>query len=334
MLSRVASSLYWMSRYVERSENIARYIDVNHHISLDSPFNSPQQWQALVTTTGDHENFEKRYPVADRASVIDFLTFDKENPNSILACLTKARENARSVRPALSAEMWEYVNRCYLMVRSPNARQMALDSTYEFCTQVRELCYLFTAATDGTMSRGEPWHFAHMGRMLERADQISRIVDVKYFILLPSADYVGTPLDAMQWSAMLKSVSGFAMYRQRFGRITPQNVAQFLILDDKFPRAIRFCIVGAEESMRAITGSAPGSFKNSAERLLGRMRSRLDYTQIEEIFATGMHEYLDDAQKRMNQIDDAIAEAFFQIRALPSAASHGGGPWSQSQSQH
>ncbi len=315
MLSRVANSVYWMSRYVERAENVARYIDVNQHLSLDSPANTPQQWEALVTTTGDHEAFKARYAVADRASVIEFLAFDKENPNSILACLTQARENARMVRPTLSNETWEYINRAYLAVRAPGAREQAREATYEFCLRVRELVGLFVSATDGSMARGEAWQFLHLGRMLERADQTSRIVDVKYYILLPSAADVGTPLDTLQWAAMLKSVSGFEMYRQSYGRITPSDVSQFLILDARFPRAIRFCVDAAEQSMHAITGSPPGSFRNDAERQLGRLRSRLDYTAIEEVLQAGMHEYLDDFQGRLNRIDVAIGKAFFQIKA-------------------
>lgn len=334
MLSRVASSVYWMSRYVERAENVARSIDVHHNLMLDSPYDAPEQWRALVATTGDHELFDKKYPEADREGVIRFLAFDRENPNSIISCLTQARENARSVRPALSMEVWEYVNRAFLMIRSEPARQMALDSTYDFCSNLRELCYLFAAAMDGSMSHGEAWSFAHLGRMLERADQTSRIVDVKYFVLLPSPDDVGTPLDAMQWAAMLKSVSGFAMYRQCFGRITPANVARFLILDDKFPRAIRFCLIEAENAMRAITSSPPGTYKNGAERLLGRLRSRFDYTQIEEVFSGGMHEFLDDTQRWVNRIDDAVSEAFFHASAgNESARTESPSPVAPSQTQ-
>jgi uncharacterized alpha-E superfamily protein len=331
MLSRVASSLYWISRYVERAENVARYIDVNQHLTLDHVGKASEQWLPLIVTTGDEADFVKRYPSVTRESVIEFLTFDLENPNSIISCLTMARDNARAVRPAISSEMWEYVNRAYLSLREPSARALALDCTWEFYTGVRELCYLFAAATDGTMAHGEAWHFAQTGRMLERADQTSRILDVKYFLLLPGVEYVGTPLDAIQWAALLKSVSAFAMYRQRYGRITPGKVAHFLMLDDKFPRAIRFCLIHAERSMRSITGSPQGSYQNPAERLLGRLRAELDYTHIDEIFDIGLHEYLDRVQGRMNEIDTALYQSFFQLRAIDPAAPLT--PPGQSQSQ-
>jgi uncharacterized alpha-E superfamily protein len=313
MLSRTANSIYWMSRYVERAENIARAIDVNHHMSLDLPGRSVQQWMPLVTTSGDHIDFMQRYKSPDRDKVVQFLTMDPKHSNSIASCIFRARENARGIRPSISAEMWEYVNRCYLMLRDEKILDLALNSTYEFCKQVRECCHLFHSATDATMSHGEPWLFAQLGRMLERADQTSRILDVKYFILLPAADYVGTPLDSLQWSALLKSVSGYAMYRHTHGRIDPKAVVKFLLLDDTFPRAIRFCIAAGENAMRAITGSPHGSHQNESERLLGRLRAQLDYQDIQEVLNSGLHEYLDQVQTDMNKIDSEIFVAFFQL---------------------
>jgi uncharacterized alpha-E superfamily protein len=166
------------------------------------------------------------------------------------------------------------------------------------------------------MSRGEPWHFAQMGRLLERADKTSRILDVKYFILLPSVSDVGTPLDAIQWSALLKSASALEMYRQRHGRISPDEVVSFLILDDEFPRALRFCLRGAEESLHAITGTAPTSFRNQAERRLGQLRSELDYAQVGDIIDHGLHEFIDAFQIKLNQVGEAIHTTFFAQRPL------------------
>jgi uncharacterized alpha-E superfamily protein len=313
MLSRTANSIYWVSRYVERAENIARAIDVNHHMSLDMPGRSIQQWMPLVTTTGDHADFMARYRLPDRDKVVQFLTMDPRNPNSIASCIVQARENARGIRPAISGDMWEYINRCHLLLREEKTLELALHSTYEFCKQIRECCHLFNSATDATLSHGEPWLFAQLGRMLERADQTSRILDVKYFILLPAADYVGTPLDSLQWSALLKSVSAYAMYRQAHGRIDPKQVVRFLLLDDRFPRSVHFCIAAAENSMRAITGSPRGSHQNEAERLLGRLRAQLDYQEIQEVLNSGLHEYLDQVQSDTNTIGKEINVAFFQL---------------------
>ncbi|MFI5378923.1 MAG: alpha-E domain-containing protein [Tepidisphaerales bacterium] len=325
MLSRTANAIYWMSRYIERAENVARAIDVNHHMMLDMPGRGNQQWMPLVTTTGDHADFIERYQSAEREHVIEFMTLDPKNPNSIASCIFTARENARGVRPAISGDMWEYINRFYLMLKESTTLETALNATYEFCTRVRECCHLVNAATDSTMSHGEPWRFAQLGRMLERADQTSRILDVKYFILLPAVEYVNTPLDSLQWSALLKSVSGYAMYRRDYGRIDPHNVVKFLLLDDGFPRAVRFCVAACEDSMRAITGSPRGTHQNEAERLLGRLRAQLDYQQIREIMNSGLHEYLDQVQSEINAIDSEIYAAFFQV--------HGAQAQTQTQTQ-
>src|SRR6266446_3896706 len=205
MLSRVAESIYWMSRYVERAENVARFIDVNLQLMLDSSFGQlEQQWKPLVSTTGDNEAFEKRYGEASQPNVIRFLTFDAENPNSILSCLRTARENARTVREIISSEMWLQLNKFFLMVTSAATDGEYLNSHLEFFAEVKNASHLFTGITDATMTHGEAWHFSHLGRMLERADKTSRILDVKYYIILRSTSDVGTPFDGSQWSSRLR----------------------------------------------------------------------------------------------------------------------------------
>ena len=187
MLSRVADSIYWMGRYVERAENVARFVDVNLNLMLDAPTGVDQQWQPLVNITGDHEGFTKRYGEATQEKVIQFLTFDRENPNSILSCLRAARENARSVREIISSEMWLQLNQFYLMVNSAAVTTNGHETPHDFFTEVKLASHLFAGVTDSTMTHGEAWHFCQLGRKLERADKTSRILDVKYFILLRSA---------------------------------------------------------------------------------------------------------------------------------------------------
>ncbi len=179
--------------------------------------------------------------------------------------------------------MWEELNKFYLMVRSTRTNANFWDNAWDFFKDVRLSSHLLEGITVATMSHGEAWHFARMGRLLERADKTSRILDVKYFTLLPSVDDVGTPLDTVQWSALLESASALEMYRKRFGRILPDHVADFLILDREFPRAVHFCLIKAEESLLSITGGQRGHFRTVAEQRLGRLRSQLDYTQITEI---------------------------------------------------
>ena len=316
MLSRVADSLYWLARYMERVENIARFVDVNLHLTLDLPGGVVAQWDPLVTITGDHESFSERYGAATEENVIQFLTFDPDYANSIYCCVRDARENARSIREVISSEMWEQVNQFHLFLKDSAGRSMAGDEPHEFFTEVKEYCQLFLGLTETTMSHGEGWHFARLGRVIERADKTSRLLDVKYFILLPRVEYVGTPYDNIQWMAVLKSASAFEMYRKKYQRINPHHVAEFLIFDLEFPRAMRYCLVKAEESLHAITGNPWGTANNAAERSLGRLRAELDYSNIKEVIDSGMHGYLDSFQAKLNSVGGAVFETFFALPPL------------------
>lgn len=313
MLSRVAESIYWLSRYIERAENTARFVDVTLNISLDQPVGAGQ-WEPLINITGDTPLFVENFGDLEPYNVIRFLALDPDNPNSILSCLHRARENARSVREVISSEMWEQVNRFYLMVQAAAfGDHDLLTAPHAFFRAVKEASHLFVGITDVTMAHGEAWHFGRFGRLLERADKTSRLLDVKYFILLPDVSYVGGPLDSIQWGALLRSASALEMYRKRYGRIDPTKVAEFLVLDPEFPRAMRYCLCEAENSLRAISGTPSSTFSNAAEQRLGRLRSKLDYTQIEEIVRSGLHEFLDDFQIDLNRVGDAVHDVFFSL---------------------
>ena len=316
MLSRVANAIYWMNRYVERAENYARFIDVNINLTLDMPKGTAAQWVPLVATSGDHEVFNRRHGKATKETVIHFLVEDSANPNSILSCLSAARENARSVREIISSEMWEQVNRFYLMVKDAVPGGLSNKNLQGFLANVKSESHLLLGITDATMSHGEGWHFARTGRLLERADKTSRILDVKYFILLPTLSEVGTPFDIIQWAALLKSASALEMYSKQYGRIGPDHVAKFLILNPNFPRAIRYCLIKAEDSLRAITGSEGETPGHLPEKRLGRLRAEIDYADMEEILSGGLHEFLDSFQGKLNRIDDAISETFFALRPV------------------
>jgi uncharacterized alpha-E superfamily protein len=317
MLARVADSIYWMSRYVERAENVARFIEVNLNLMLDLPVGSPQQWQPLVDTTGDAAEFKKRYGSATQPNVIQFLTFDQENVNSIHSCLRSARENARSVREIISSEMWEQINQFYLMVNSAADDAGSRTDPQDLFASVKMARHLFTGVTDATMTHNESWHFCRLGRMLERADNTSRILDVKYFLLLPTAADVGTTSDDIQWAAVLRSASAFEMYRKRYGRIAPNRIVEFLLCETEFPRAIHYCLVRAREEVHAISGTPAGIFRHPVERLLGELCSEFAYARIENIIAAGLHEYLDRLQTKVNEIGNGISETFFAARGAP-----------------
>jgi uncharacterized alpha-E superfamily protein len=310
LLSRVAESVYWMARYIERAENVARFLGVNQNLTLDLPREYNNQWQPIVDTSGDRVPFQEHYAGASEENVVRFLAFDPRNRNSIYSCVTAARENARSVRETISSEMWEQINSLYLLVMA-ESRKPVPEVLPEFCHEIRMGCHLFQGVMDVTMSHNEAWHFIRLGTSLERADKTTRILDVKYFILLPSVSDVGTPYDDIQWSAVLKSVSGFEMYRKRFGRISPDRVVEFLLLDGEFPRAVRHCIGLADQSLHTITGVPGGAFSCGAEQQIGLLRSELDYARSDDTIKAGLHEFFDALQLKMNRIDECILADFF-----------------------
>ena len=318
LLSRVADAVYWMARYIERAENVARFLDVNHNLMIDLPHAYTGQWQPIIDTTGDGELFRERYGHADQQNVLQFLAFDPAYGNSIFSCIRAARENARSVRETISSEMWIQINNLYLLI-TEESRRASHSSLPAFCQQVRMACHLFSGIQDVTMSHNEAWHFIRLGTLLERADKTSRILDVKYFILLPAVADVGTPYDDVQWSAVLKSVSGFEMYRKCHGRISPERIVEFLLLDGHFPRAIRYCISRADRSLHAVSGTPIGTFSCAAEQRMGLVRSELDFARVEPILAGGLHEFCDALQDKMNTIDECVRSDFFGQK--PSADS-------------
>ncbi|MBD2230913.1 alpha-E domain-containing protein [Phormidium tenue] len=313
MLSRVADSIYWLNRYVERAENVARFVDVNLNLLLDAPPGMEQQWEPLVRTTGDQALFKARYEDASAENILRFLTFDREYPNSIISCLRSARENARSVREIISSEMWEQVNSFYLMVNEA-ADGGLLSELHNFFPEVKMASHLFAGVMDATMAHTEGWHFGQLGRLLERADKTARILDVKYYILLPSVTDVGSPLDDLQWIALLKSASAYEMYRKCQYRITPRGVTEFLILNREFPRSIQFCLIEAERSLHQISGTSMGTWRTGSDRALGRLRSELDYLTIDEITQRGLHEFLDDLQTRLNTVGEQVFSDFFALK--------------------
>jgi uncharacterized alpha-E superfamily protein len=319
VLSRVANSIYWMSRYIERAENYARFIDVNLLLHLDMPRPGDEQWAPMVAVTGDYAIFKERYGKATKENVIQFLAFDKDYANSILSCVCQARENARTIREIIPTEMWECVNSFYHLVRDAKPEQV-MRAPHKFFNEVKTASQLFSGVTMVTMTHDEGWHFCRLSRLLERADKSSRILDVKYFLLLPSVNDVGTPLDFVQWSALLRSASAFEAYRKRYGGIVPEKVVEFLVLDREFPRAVHYCLIRAEDSLHAISGSSPGTFENTAEQECGRLRSELAYARVKDIFKNGVHEYLDNLQAKLNLVGDAIFDTFFALRPIEVAA--------------
>jgi uncharacterized alpha-E superfamily protein len=314
MLSRVAEAIYWMSRYGERAESVARFLDVSLQVMLDLPDAMGDPWAGVVMATGDEERFAARYGPANRAGVVRFLTFDVESPNSILECLRKARDSARSVREVISSEMWEQVNTWYLDVREVAHNAELLEDPHDFLASVKQASQLFVGIAALTMTHGEGWHFGRMGRLLERADQTSRIIDAKQALLLARPTELGASIDEINLSALLRSVSALEMYRKRHGRIAYASVIEFLLCEKMFPRSVRYCLNEAKHSLQAITGASSESGDTLPERLLGRLSAEYEYASVEEVLSEGLHEHLDRFQSKLNDVGTAIFETFFASR--------------------
>ena len=313
MLGRVANTIYWMNRYLERAENYARFMDVNYNLSLEMPPDEEQQWKPIVVITGDWELYKSLNTKVSKSKVIYFLAFDKKNPNSIYNCILNARENARAIRPEITKEFWEQINALNYLVRAGLENKCHQENNLrEFFTNVKNGCQLLYGMYDATISRNEGWHFGKLGQAIERADKTSRVLDTKYHLLLGSPNEVGSSLDLIQWSSLLKSVSAYDMYRKKYGKLTSSNIAEFLILDTEFPRSILACLIRADQSLVALSGRSTG-FSNIAQKELGALKSQLEYADINDIISAGMHEYLDDIQLKLNAVSSAIYESFFVV---------------------
>lgn len=316
MLSRVANSLFWMSRYIERAENLARLVDVNLQLLLD--FRSLDEeklrdhWMPIVQTTGDQGSFVAQQQRATAAAVAEFIVFSADNPNSIVSAICQARENARMVRDQITVEIWEELNRLYLFVVSQQARQVWNDSPTEFFNQIKTSSLQIVGLSYATQIHNEGWWFSQAGHFIERADKTSRILDVRYHTL-PAKGLPKTvsQTEALEWSAILRSCSAWDAFKAIYGAdVNPRNVAEFLLLDEDFPRSVRFCVDRLNDSLRRISGVSTRRFSNDAEKLCGRLAAELQFCTIEEIFEAGLHDYLDQLQLKLNHVGDALFNAY------------------------
>jgi uncharacterized alpha-E superfamily protein len=310
MLSRVADSLYWINRYVERAENLSRFVEVSEAMALDCPPGSAEPWLPLIDASGDRDLFDQLYPNGDPDDVVQFLVREPDNPSSIVNCVAIARENARQIREVITTEMWEQLNDMYWTFQ--DSESFWLQPPQEQLRDIRRSCQLFYGITDATLSRDLSWHFSRLGRMLERADKTTRILDVKYFLLLPSPDEVGGVLDELQWISLLRSAGAYQMYRQSSQQaIEPRAVASFLLLDPIFPRSVRYCLERISETLHVIRGSAVPGAPDDLECLAGLTLARWSYSRIDELIAGGLHESIDALQSDLNRLHDLIEQRYF-----------------------
>jgi uncharacterized alpha-E superfamily protein len=307
MLSRIADSLFWIGRYMERADNTARILDVNYHMLLEQPPDTYKlRWDPLITITGERTRFYQRYTEANAGAAFDFLGYSEDNPNSIGQCIIRARENARTIRDRISRELWEDINGLYHKISQ--LRDNGEDLS-RFCDAVKRGGHRFHGVCDATLPRDEGWHFLQAGCALERAEMTARILDVHYHQLLEGPQILNEAR-SHAWMAVLKSVAAYEFYKRQYTLIEPHKVAELLLLDARHPRSVRFNLGVLQNSLYSISGSVPGTYANEAERLTSRTHERLTYDSIEEIFSSGLHNFLEDLLDTCKTIGGEVAQTY------------------------
>jgi uncharacterized alpha-E superfamily protein len=320
MISRVAEHCFWLSRYLERAENMARILDVNQTLLLDLYVPLEQQWRPLLIISGIHDYKGGM----DAETVQEFMTWDADNPCSIVSALAAARENARIIREVISADMWERINYYHLWLQGQVARSLYERSRSEFYNQIKRINQLIHGISDATMSHGEPWEFFQLGTYLERASQTARILDAKYHILLPTPDQVGTPVDNAHWLAILTSCSGYEPYQKNQQRVTAEPgvaVAEFLIFDPQFPRSVIRCLEACQTAAHAISGRSSDEPLDAVEREIAGLLTWLRGHDIQKVVRDGLHETLTRVVNTTHDIGTTIYKTYFDahLQPLPAA---------------
>jgi uncharacterized alpha-E superfamily protein len=312
VLSRVAEACFWVGRYVERAEDVARILDVNYHgvIENTAPEAAPAWW-SVVATTGDEEAFLERYPHPTEDNVAEFLLLDRNNRNSVVSCVSAAREDARGIRDRISSETWEEINRFYHFVTRQTIAVVMMDGPYAFCRAVKNACHLIAGVIDNTMPHDEGWHFLRAGRFLERAGMTARILDSQAALLQrpeSGPDYAATH----RWIAVLKSASAYEAQRKLArGTITPVGVVRFLLLYEEFPRSALASVAEVEEALVQVRSLLGLTGPSQALRDTGELVARLRYTDVDQAFLEGLHEFLDGFEAACNRIGEDIAGEYF-----------------------
>lgn len=300
MLARTANGIFWLARYVERMDNLARLLEAAQRMSGLSPQST--DWLSALHATGCEQGYAAKYERVTAAHVVYYLSCDRDNPSSILSSLDRARTNARAVRAALTRDMWDALNGAWLdsqridpIFFEPELLPETLDWVKNFTTR-------FLGAYASTMLRNDVYHFTRMGTFIERADNTARILDVKYHMLLPSFTGVGGLLDYYQWTSILHSVSATRAYHWVYkSEVTPWNIAELLLLRQEMPRSIRSCLDVIDESLKWLA-AAYGSQNGAPQRLAGALSAQLRYGVIDDIFQIGLHEYLTQLIERIAKL--------------------------------
>jgi uncharacterized alpha-E superfamily protein len=318
LLARSADCAFWLGRYMERAENLARILDVNLHFSRDS--RGSQNWRSIVQLNADEKRFDKSYDVASYANVVHFYVLDRENPSSIVSTISAAKANARALRPTISTEMWSHLNVFNNTLSTLTPEDLKPSELTRVCSMIKEECQTHTGITDGTFFRDQSWHFYRIGRDLERADQTTRLLDIKYHLLLPPDQQVGSPVDVSQWNALLRSVAGYHAYRREHPRgMSPKQVAAFLLFNVSFPRSIALCLSEVDGHLHRLRSGYGLRAGNRAMELLDETRGALGGHTADTVVQFGLHEFSDYLQRQVIEITAAIRQEFCGASPEPNA---------------
>lgn len=310
MLSRVAENIYWLGRYMERAENTGRIVNVNGNLLLDLPKGIAPGWQPLIEITGSEESYRQTYNDFEERNVVRFLVADKQNPGSIISSLSMARENARTIRDVIPRESWELINELYLYARDNLQSGLSKRGRYGFMKRIMRASQTFVGLSSGAMSADAGYEFLCLGRILERADMTTRIIDVRSASLIPSETSGLLPFENIQWISVLKSLTAYQMYRQHVqARVRRADALRFLMLDDDFPRSVYGCVALVDESLKELpTSEAP---RSAVARLEKVIRSG-DIARMAES-NSALHGFIDQLQVELGQIHSEIVRTYFHM---------------------
>lgn len=309
MLGKTAGGLFWMFRYLERAENTARLLEAGWRMALTRSSSLSNEWQSIITTAGMNDAYSAKFDAYTAPQVINFLLRDKDNPTCVMSTIDLARSNARQVRTALSSEVWEAVNECWMALKSLLARPVTDRDLHETLAAIRYRTSVVRGALHGTMLRNDIFSFCRLGTFLERADNTARILDVKYYVLLPSAAFVGTRIDNVHWEVILRSVSAERSYRWlHAGESSPLSIADFLILDGRMPRSLFFCMEEAKEFLDQLEKDY--ATRHESQILADKILARMEGKTIDTIFQQGLHEFLGGFVKDIVRLSGHIEKDF------------------------
>jgi uncharacterized alpha-E superfamily protein len=309
MLGRTANGLYWMFRYIERAENIARLIDAGLRVSLTRSGSSDEDWDGVLQSAGVRDAYAEVHDTMTAANAIDYLLRDMSNPSSVMSCIDSGRNNARMVRTALTRETWEATNECWIELKQLLSRKVKAADLPEAIDVIKRRAGLIRGAFHGSMLRNDLYNFSRIGTFIERADNTSRILDVKYYVLLPAVSQVGSSLDNFQWESILRSVSAHRSYGWVYdAEYRPSNIADFLILNGRMPRSLAYCY----EKINSNLGYLAEDYgeRHKAHETAASIKTMLKRGSITDIMDQGLHEFLEDFISRNNKLSAEISEGY------------------------